>query len=142
MGGRRKSDACGLDMTPMIDVVFQLIIFFIVTIKMDKDVNEKIELASAKHGPEIKEKQGMLVEVDSKGRLYMHGASLNYEQFRNIVRARYKRTGRDFDILVRGDKRTLHREMAKMMSVCTDEGCYKVKFIGIKEKKSGKRAFD
>lgn len=141
MARRRNDSGCALDMTPMIDVVFQLIIFFIVTIKMDKDVNEKIELASAKHGPELKEK-GMLVEIDAKGRLSMSNIPITHDQFRGIVRARYKRTGRDFDIYVRGDKRTLHREMAKMMNICTEEGCYKVKFIGIKEKKSGKRAFD
>ena len=32
------SEGCAGDMTPMIDVVFQLIIFFIVTIKMDETV--------------------------------------------------------------------------------------------------------
>ncbi len=30
---RNKGDACKLEMTPMIDVVFQLLIFFIVTLK-------------------------------------------------------------------------------------------------------------
>ena len=36
---RRSSEQCDIDMTPMIDVVFQLIIFFVVTIKFSTDVN-------------------------------------------------------------------------------------------------------
>ncbi|EFK97443.1 Biopolymer transport protein ExbD/TolR, partial [sediment metagenome] len=43
-----------MDMTPMIDCVFQLMIFFIVTFKLDADmINEKIELAQSPHGPAI-----------------------------------------------------------------------------------------
>ncbi len=35
MGRRKQQDAPALDMTPMIDVVFELIIFFVVTIKQE-----------------------------------------------------------------------------------------------------------
>ncbi len=37
-------------MTPMIDVVFQLIIFFVVTLKMTTDVNPDIVLEDGKNG--------------------------------------------------------------------------------------------
>ena len=42
---KKSNKQCETDMTPMIDVVFQLIIFFIVTIKMDEK-KEDIELFS------------------------------------------------------------------------------------------------
>ncbi|MGI6391752.1 MAG: ExbD/TolR family protein [Kiritimatiellia bacterium] len=47
---RRSSEQCDIDMTPMIDVVFQLIIFFVVTIKFSSDVNPDIFLEDGKHG--------------------------------------------------------------------------------------------
>ena len=47
---RRSSEQCEIDMTPMIDVVFQLIIFFVVTLKMTTDVNPDIVLEDGKHG--------------------------------------------------------------------------------------------
>ena len=46
--GRSRNDDGELDMTPMIDIVFQLIIFFIVTITITKEVNPEIELPDAK----------------------------------------------------------------------------------------------
>ena len=40
-----KNEDVSLDMTPMIDVVFQLIIFFVVTLKMSDDKDTTIKLA-------------------------------------------------------------------------------------------------
>ena len=45
-----STDQCEMDMTPMIDVVFQLIIFFVVTLKMTQDRNEEIILEDGKNG--------------------------------------------------------------------------------------------
>ena len=53
---KKSNKQCETDMTPMIDVVFQLIIFFIVTIKMDEK-KEDIELEKSPHGPEIKKEE-------------------------------------------------------------------------------------
>ena len=39
-----------LDMTPMIDVVFELIIFFVVTLVEAQRKDETIELEDGKHG--------------------------------------------------------------------------------------------
>jgi biopolymer transport protein ExbD len=41
---KNKGDACKLEMTPMIDVVFQLLIFFIVTIK-EKDILSNLDIS-------------------------------------------------------------------------------------------------
>ena len=57
-------------MTPMIDVVFQLIIFFVVTAAAEKDqFNQKILLAFSPHGPAIEQKdpRTVTVEVDVEG---------------------------------------------------------------------------
>ena len=48
MRRKRSSESCDIDMTPMIDVVFQMIIFFIVTMKMDENVNKDIILEDAR----------------------------------------------------------------------------------------------
>ena len=49
----RENDGASLDMTPMIDVVFQLIIFFVVTLKTADTVNPDIVLEYGKNGPEL-----------------------------------------------------------------------------------------
>ena len=51
---KRQNDGAALDMTPMIDVVFQLIIFFVVTLKTADTINPDIVLEYGKDGPTLK----------------------------------------------------------------------------------------
>ena len=50
MSKKRDSSGCDVNMTPMIDVVFQLIIFFVVTLKMSDDKDTTIKLEDGKAG--------------------------------------------------------------------------------------------
>ena len=137
MARRVRSEGCAVDMTPMIDVVFQLIIFFIVTIKMDERKNEDIRLEEAKHGPAI-EKQDpktLIVEVDQHGWISIHGAQLSPARFQKIMAARYQRYGQ-FPILIRGDYRTEHRDIRAVMDICTRAGIWRINFAAIKERKN------
>ena len=50
---RKFTENPSLDMTPMIDVVFELIIFFVVTLKMAVEKDETIQLEDGRHGIEL-----------------------------------------------------------------------------------------
>jgi biopolymer transport protein ExbD len=118
--------------------VFQLIIFFIVTIKMEQDINEDIRLEDAKHGPTI-EKQDprtTVIEVDRRGWISMHGAQLTPNQLRNILVSKYKRLGQSFPILIRGDARARHEDIRSVMDICTSIGIWRISFAAIKERKT------
>ena len=47
---RKTQENPALDMTPMIDVVFELIIFFVVTLTEAQKKDETIELEDGQHG--------------------------------------------------------------------------------------------
>jgi biopolymer transport protein ExbD len=126
------SEGCETDMTPMIDVVFQLIIFFIVTIKLDQDKKD-IELEMAKDGPEIKGEATMVVEIDQHGWISMHGAQLTKRKFFDVMKARYGRQG-EFPVLIRADRRTKHEDVKTVMDICAGIGIWKVSFAAIKKR--------
>ena len=137
MARRKKSEGCEVDMTPMIDVVFQLIIFFIVTIKMDESINEDIVLEPGKHGPTIVDEypRTIIVEVDQRGWISIHGAQLTRAKFRNIMKARYRRHG-EFPVLIRGDYRTEHKDIRDVMNICTEANIWRINFAAVKEDKT------
>ena len=64
MARRSSTEQCEMDMTPMIDVVFQLLIFFVVTLKQE-DILAK--LSAARPAPntdeKIKDQQPDLINV-------------------------------------------------------------------------------
>ncbi|MDI6773990.1 MAG: biopolymer transporter ExbD [Verrucomicrobiota bacterium] len=137
---RKKLDDPEVNMTPMIDVVFQLMIFFIVTIKLNEQVNEDIILEDAVHGPVIQDVQDprlFIVEVDRRGAISIHGKTHGASQLRNILATRRKRYGSaEFPVLIRADYRAKHQDVRKVLDVCTDVGIWRLDFVAVKEHKA------
>jgi len=124
-------------MTPMIDVVFQMIIFFIVTMKMDDNINEEITLEDAKDGPLYKgeDPTTMVIEVDRRGWLSINNVQLSDNKLREIIHGRFRRRGM-FPVMIRADRRTQHKDVRKVMDMCTETGIWRIDFAAIKEKKT------
>jgi len=133
---RKGSSEATLDMTPMIDVVFQLMIFFIVTLKMTKDYNPEVKMELTKHGPLLKneEKAALVVEVDRRGYLSSHNAKMDKATFRTLLKSRYDHLG-EFPVLIRADKRTRHQDVRAVMDICSETGLWRLTFVGIKDRK-------
>ncbi len=137
MSKSRNQEGCDLNMTPMIDVVFQLIIFFIVTITMTENRNEDIRLERAPHGPEITNQDTsspltLVIEVDRRGRVSINNFPMTFTQLRDILDYRRRRYN-VFPIMIRADYRTQHRHVANVMGICTELGIGRVAFVAIKE---------
>lgn len=131
----RNTTGCEIDMTPMIDVVFQLIIFFIVAITLTKTFNEEIKLADAPDGKIIQDvpPQTVIIEVDKSGRLTMQSVPLSYTKFRQIMQSQYNRIGQ-FPVMIRADGRTRHEDVRAVMDACSEVGIWRVSFVAIQEK--------
>ena len=133
-----------MDMTPMIDIVFQLIIFFVVTLKMTKDFNKNIELEDGKHGPIIKSetednnlaKAPFEIELDQYGRITIANLSLSDDTLRTLLKNRVNRMGAEFPILIRADRRASHEKVKRVMDMCTEAGVWKLSFVAMKDEKS------
>jgi biopolymer transport protein ExbD len=129
-----------MDMTPMIDVVFQLIIFFVVTMKMNQDSNQEIILEDGKNGVTITSENmppvTLEIEVDKRGRISIHNATMSESQLRDIMRARVNKYGGEFPVMIRADRRTQHEKVKRVMDICTGSGLWKLSFVAIQEHKA------
>jgi len=124
-------------MTPMIDVVFQMIIFFVVTIEMEQRlINENIRLAMSPDGPAIEKKdpRTVVVEVDADGRITIARARISAQMFTKIMRKAVSENGQNTPVLIRGDARTRHSDIRRVVDACTQAGLWKVSFAATKEK--------
>lgn len=59
---KRKTEEAELDITPMIDVTFLLLIFFIVASRMDPQM--AVDMPTAKHGSTVAEKAAAVIVVE------------------------------------------------------------------------------
>jgi biopolymer transport protein ExbD len=126
MSKKRRHAGCETDMTPMIDVVFQLIIFFVVAVKLDAQVNREIVIPIAPHGSES-DVPSMVVEVDRRGWLSINGAQLSPQRLLEILKTRKDRNG-IFPVLICADRRTEHKDIKTVMDVCSEIDIRKVNF--------------
>lgn len=65
MISRRKMDEVEIDITPMIDITFLLLIFFIVASKLDEGAT--VELPKAKHGTSVAMKSSAVLTIAPAG---------------------------------------------------------------------------
>ncbi len=129
-------------LTAMIDIVFQLIIFFVVTSNMqNKDLDERIHLAVAPHVKPIKGKdpREIKVDVNKAGHISIARAQISPSVLKSIVKKAVAEYGQDTPIIIRADGATKHVAVETALNACTEAGVYKIKFGALKEKGGKKR---
>lgn len=126
-----------VNMTPMIDVVFQMIIFFVFNSVLERQsLMDTIELAASPHGPAVETVNPLTVkvDVDEDGRIYIARVPMTFEIFSMVMRKTVAQSGNQVPVVIRGDRRTRHKDIKKVMDACKGAGLWKVKFSAVKEK--------
>ena len=126
-----------LDMTPMIDVVFQLIIFFVVTAAMqDKAMETNVRMAMAPNGPteEVKDPRTVLVDVTEDGTIQIMKTRISEGQLFTVLNNARKTAGQNTPVVIRGDLTTKHEAIKRVMDLCGKAGLWKIRFAALKEK--------
>lgn len=136
-GGGSSEDLPGVNMTAMIDIVFQLVIFFIFTVKMEEGVmSEGIDLAMAPNGKAIEKKdpREIIVEVGKDGKIRINRTILSPTTFSNIMAKAVTEYKADLPVVIVADSQTQHKFVRKVMDTCSAVGVWKLKFMALKEK--------
>ena len=81
---RRTSDALEINMGPLIDLVFLLLIFFLVTTTFVKETGLEVHRPSAQTA-ERKEKSTILIGVSKEGTIYMENRIIDIRSVRANV---------------------------------------------------------
>ena len=143
--GRKAQENPQLDMTPMIDVVFELIIFFVVTLTEAQRKDETIELEDGRHGivltPEEMPPTHMMIDVgiNKKGmpRISMGDRDMTPDEIGRRVKEKYRKVG-EFPVMIRADFACPHYAIARVMNACTANGIWKISFVAVGEDKTSK----
>ncbi len=118
----------------MIDVIFLLIIFFVVTAAMDKDIqDERVMLASAPHGKPLKKKdvRSVYINVRADGSINMSGQTIKMYKMSEILKDAAAESGIDIPIVVRGDLNVDHEYIKQVIDTITATGLYRVKINAV-----------
>ena len=134
---RKQYPDAKLDMTPMIDVVFQLIIFFVVTAAMqDKAMETNVLMAMAPNGPveTVKDPRTVIVDVVADGTIQIMKSRVSEGQLFTLLNNARKTAGQSTPIVIRGDLTAKHEAIKRVMDICGKAGLWKIRFAALKEK--------
>ena len=147
---RKSQENPALDMTPMIDVVFELIIFFVVTLTEAQKKDETIELEDGQHGialtPEELPPTHMQIDIASRdkkgktlprGRITMGDREITPDEISRRVKERMRKV-KDFPVLIRADYNCRHEVVARLMNAVTEAGIWKISFMAVGEDRTSK----
>lgn len=92
---RRKLPDAEMDITPMIDVTFLLLIFFMVSSTMRPDSSKDIDLPAAKYGVGVPKPNATMIVVRAPGKIENDkGQPLDAEGIKRLVAERVRRNHR------------------------------------------------
>ena len=131
--GKKKPEIqeAAVPISAMIDIVFLLIIFFVVTAAVDKAIeDEKVTLANAPHGKPLtkKDPRSVTINVRPDGTINMGMYQMTKAQISDQLRISASKVGTDMPIIIRGDRNVQHGYIEEVMDAITDTGLYRLSF--------------
>ncbi|MEZ6096927.1 MAG: biopolymer transporter ExbD [Pirellulaceae bacterium] len=121
----------GIDMTPMIDVVFLLIIFFLVSSHLAKQETQlDLPLPIAKSGENADSRQTprVTLNVTEAGQILMAGREIDSSALpMRLVQLR-ETEGNDLEVRIRGSRDSAYAFFEPIMLSCTEAGIWNVTF--------------
>jgi biopolymer transport protein ExbD len=117
---RRSNGGVLIDLTPLIDVVFQLLIFFILTTTFENNPSFKVKLPKANNADVKQEPKAVVVTVTSEGKIEVDGVVVDDAELeRRLCNA--ANSDDSTGVNIRADAATEHQFVVKVMDKA--KGC-------------------
>lgn len=118
----------GFELTPMIDVVFLLIAFFMTITSQITDENIKIEVPIAEVA-QVPEERGVrqTISIDSTGNIFFGSRQVAPDELVEAIRFSVENSP-ETRVYLRADARTPHRYVQDVMAATAEAGLYDLIF--------------
>jgi biopolymer transport protein ExbD len=114
-----------INLAPLIDMVFQLIIFFMLSSSFIMQPGIKIKLPKAETTEIIKEKE-IFVDVSEDGTIFYNTKPISLVKLQNIFENEIKNYGNAIVLIIKGDKNTKHGIIVSIMDLARKCGIEKI----------------
>src|SRR5262245_33821025 len=120
-----KGRALGLlDLTPMIDMVFNLLIFFMVVSQFASEERDmKVRLPDGSEAmPMTARPRELFINIDERGRYFVRNQELSREELREVLTQAALNNPTSQTAVIRADKRADWEFVATAMRLCNEAG--------------------
>jgi len=136
----RRREEPDVNLTPLIDVVFLLLIFFMVSTTFQRETEISIDLPEAS-GPQMQaKKKEVEISIDAKGRYFVNQQEVVNTQVETLKRAIQQAAGdqKKPRIILSADRMTPHQSVIRAMDAARQLGFVNMTFATTKPSDDGK----
>ena len=123
-----REDNIELNLTPLIDVVFLLLIFFMVSTTFEKQAKLKLQLPDASTEAKVQDQKTVVIGIDAKGHYYINDRQVVNTSLETLKIALKKVTDgkTDIPVTLRADAKTPHQAVVTAMDAASQLGLVKL----------------
>src|SRR6476661_5500970 len=128
---RTISGEVGFNMTPMIDVVFQLIIFFLLSSHLAKQETQlplPLPAAASGSAQAVDDRPRLTVNVLADGTLLVASRPISADDLAALLRERRAAHGDELEVRIRGDRGVLYSRVEPVLVACVKAGIWNVAY--------------
>jgi biopolymer transport protein ExbD len=127
LGNRKRAliDGAAVDLTPLIDVTFQLLIFFLLTATFNNDAAFKVKLPKATANDPATETKAIVVEISEDGRFEVNKKVVDPAELQTRLCMAAKELGAT-TVNIKADQNTKHEKVVQAMDVAKACGIEKL----------------
>ncbi|OOG24532.1 biopolymer transporter ExbD [Thioalkalivibrio denitrificans] len=120
----RQSEDVGINLTPLIDVVFLMLIFFMVSTTFERHAELQIDLPRAETAQEEQRREIIELAIDAQGRYFVNGQELVNTRPETLRAALTQVSDGDtsLPLIIRADANTPHQSVVTAMDVAARLG--------------------
>jgi len=128
-----KKDDVAVDMAPMIDMVFLLLIFFMVASVVTEMNKVEVKLPEAKHAKVPEEtKDRMMLSVDADNQIYVNTTPVDIKELKELITQELD-LNENLRIMIRADARVEYETNKKIMMACAEVGATDLIYASFEE---------
>ncbi len=125
-----SNEELDINITPLIDVVFLLLIFFMVSTTFERESEINITLPQASEELTEAKPDAINVAIDARGNIYVNDQALLNSQLSSIKEAIFDKLGQrnDAPVIISADSEADHQSVVKVMDAARQLGLIRITF--------------
>jgi biopolymer transport protein ExbD len=133
-----KEENVEVNLTPLIDVVFLLLIFFMVSTTFDRHARLKVSLPESSAKASQQQLEPLVLSIDARGNYFLNERQLVNKQLDTLKQAIRKTVGEQditqLAIVLRADANTPHQAVVRAMDAASQLGMTRLSIATVEAK--------
>ena len=126
---QKKKSGVNVDIAPLMDMVFILLIFFIVTSTFTRETGVEVEKPKAKSSTELN-KKSIMIAVSREGSIHVNERQVAYASLQEILKQMLVKNP-DREVVLIADKNSVTGKVVQVMDACNLAGVKKISIAAL-----------